>query len=48
LVAGVIVAQGMKNGASPPALVNAYRAEQATVKARIGTTPLSELPSLRA
>ena len=48
LVAGVIVASGMKNGPTPPALAEYYLAEQAAVKARIGDTPLSELPSLGA
>ena len=48
LVAGVIVAAGMKNGPTPPQLLDVYLAEQAAVKARIGKTPLSELPSLSA
>lgn len=48
LAAGVIVAQGMTNDRSPDALRERYVAEQAVVNARIGTTPLSELPTLRA
>ena len=48
LVAGAIVASGMQNGSAPPQLADAYRSEQAAVKARIGATPLSELPSLSA
>lgn len=48
LVAGVIVANGMQNGPTPPQLSDDYLSEQAAVKARIGATPLSELPSLSA
>lgn len=48
LAAGVIVARGMSNGRSPDALRERYLAEQETVKARIGGTPLSELPTLGA
>lgn len=45
---GVIVARGMANAPSSGALKERYLAEQAAVKARIGDTPLSELPSLGA
>ena len=48
LVAGVIVAQGMTNAPTPDALRDLYLDEQTAVKARIGATPLSELPSLGA
>ena len=48
LVAGVIVARGLANGRAPQALRERYLNEQAAVKARIGKTPLSELPSLNA
>lgn len=48
LVAGVIVAKGMTNAPTADALRDKYLAEQAAVKARIGDTPLSELPSLNA
>ncbi|MYD09068.1 MAG: hypothetical protein F4X02_03400 [Chloroflexi bacterium] len=48
LCGGVIVARGMTNAPSPAALKERYLAEQAAVKARIGATPLSELPSLGA
>ena len=48
LRAGVIVAQGMTNAPTSAALKERYLAEQAAVKARIGDTPLSELPSLNA
>jgi DNA/RNA-binding domain of Phe-tRNA-synthetase-like protein len=48
IVGGVIHAVGIANGPSPDDLVEAFRAEQAAVLARIGATPLSELPSLAA
>jgi DNA/RNA-binding domain of Phe-tRNA-synthetase-like protein len=45
---GVILAQELTNGPTPPALAEAFRAEQETVLQRIGDTPLSELPTLAA
>lgn len=45
---GVIVATGVENGPTPPSLMEQYEAEQKVVLARIGETPLSELPSLAA
>jgi DNA/RNA-binding domain of Phe-tRNA-synthetase-like protein len=45
---GVIHAVGVANGTSPAELVAAFEAEQAATLARIGATPLSELPSLAA
>ena len=48
LAAGVIVAQGMTNAPTPDTLRYLYLDEQRAVKARIGTTPLSELPTLSA
>ena len=48
LVAGAIVVQGMTNAPTPDALRRRYLDEQTAVKARIGTTPLSELPTLSA
>jgi DNA/RNA-binding domain of Phe-tRNA-synthetase-like protein len=48
VVGGVIHAVGLTNGPSPPDLVAAFRAEQAAALQRIGSTPLSELPSLAA
>jgi DNA/RNA-binding domain of Phe-tRNA-synthetase-like protein len=48
VVGGVIHAVGVTNGASPPALVEAFQAEQQAVLARIGSTPLSDLASLAA
>lgn len=48
MVGGVILARGVTNGPTPPALQEAYAAEQAATIARIGATPLSQLPSLAA
>jgi DNA/RNA-binding domain of Phe-tRNA-synthetase-like protein len=48
VVGGVMHATGLTNGASPAELVEAYTAEQAAVLARVGSTPLSELPTLAA
>ena len=48
LAGGVIIARGAANGDTDEALLAKYLAEQAAVKARIGTMPLSELPSLGA
>lgn len=45
---GVIHAVGVSNGPSPAELAEAFRAEQEHVRARIGDTPLSELPTLAA
>jgi DNA/RNA-binding domain of Phe-tRNA-synthetase-like protein len=45
---GVIHAVGLSNGPSPAELAAAFRAEQTAVRARIGETPLSELPTLAA
>ena len=48
LNAGVIVGAGLQNPPSSSDLRALYFDEQAKVKARIGATPLSELPSLSA
>ncbi len=48
LVAGVIVASGMRNPPTSPDLLEAYLREQEAVKTKIGSTPLSELSSLSA
>jgi DNA/RNA-binding domain of Phe-tRNA-synthetase-like protein len=48
VVGGVIHADGVRNGPSPAALRDAFEAEQAAALARIGSTPLSEMPSLGA
>jgi DNA/RNA-binding domain of Phe-tRNA-synthetase-like protein len=48
IAGGVIHATGVTNGPTPPALAEAFEAAQAHVIARVGTTPLSELPSLAA
>jgi DNA/RNA-binding domain of Phe-tRNA-synthetase-like protein len=45
---GVIHVTGLANGPSPDALVLRFEAEQVAVRAMIGSTPLSELPSLAA
>ena len=45
---GIILAKGLVNGPTPPALAEAFLAEQKATIARIGATPLSELPQLAA
>ncbi len=48
IVGGLIHATGVSNGPTSPALAEALRAEAEAVRARIGATPLSELPTLAA
>jgi DNA/RNA-binding domain of Phe-tRNA-synthetase-like protein len=48
VVGGAIFAVGVTNGPSPAELVEAFGAEQSAVLARIGSTPLSEIPTLAA
>lgn len=48
IVGGAIHARGLTNGPSPGSLRAAFDSEQAAVRARIGDTPLSELPTLNA
>ncbi|MBI1256089.1 MAG: hypothetical protein GC204_01340 [Chloroflexi bacterium] len=48
VIGGVIVAHGVRNGASPPELLAAYQAEQQATLVRIGSTPLSQIDSLAA
>ena len=48
IVGGVIYAQNMVNGPTPPALQEAFMAEQQAALQRLGDTPLSQLPSLTA
>jgi len=48
LAGGVIVAEGLRNGPTPADLQAAYIREQQAVITRIGSTPLSEIPSLAA
>ncbi len=48
LRAGVILASSLHNGPTPPPLAEAFRAEQLATLARIGDTPLAEIPSLAA
>jgi DNA/RNA-binding domain of Phe-tRNA-synthetase-like protein len=45
---GVIVAHDLKNGPTPPDLLEAYMSEQQAALERIGDTPLSELESISA
>ena len=45
---GVVHAGAVSNGPSPAELVAAFEAEQQAALARIGDTPLSELPTLAA
>ncbi len=45
---GVILATGLRNGPTPEPLRAAYLEEQRATLARIGATPLSQLPSLAA
>jgi DNA/RNA-binding domain of Phe-tRNA-synthetase-like protein len=47
-VGGIILAQGLTNGPSSVSLKTNYAAEQQAVLKRIGSTPLSQLPSIAA
>ena len=46
--ATMIHATGLANGASPPALLDAYGAQQRETSARLAATPIAELPSIAA
>ncbi len=46
--AGVVQVSGLDNCAADEALAAAFRAEQAAVRGRLGSTPLAELPSIAA
>lgn len=48
VVGGVIHATGVHNGPTPPRLAADFQDETHAVRARIGATPLSELPTLAA
>ncbi|MBI5667261.1 MAG: hypothetical protein HZC41_04565 [Chloroflexi bacterium] len=48
ITGGVILAQGLRNGLTPDALQAGYEVEQQAVIARLGSTPLSDIPSLAA
>ena len=48
IVGGVLIADDVRNGPSPAELVAAFDDEQGAVLARLGDTPLSEVPSLAA
>lgn len=45
---GVVLAENVQNQPTPQALLEALQAEQQATLARIGNTPLSELPSISA
>ncbi len=45
---GAIAARNLRNGPTPPALAAAFAAEQRAALARLGDTPLSDVPSLAA
>lgn len=45
---GVIAARHLRNGPTPPALAAAFATEQRAALARLGDTPLSDVPSLAA
>lgn len=45
---GILLARGLRSGPTPPGLLDAFRAEQAAVLARLGSRPLSEVSSLAA
>jgi DNA/RNA-binding domain of Phe-tRNA-synthetase-like protein len=45
---GVLHAEGVRNGPSPPELAEEFAAEQRAVLERLGDTPLSGVPSLAA
>ncbi|MBN1681703.1 MAG: hypothetical protein JW966_15590 [Anaerolineae bacterium] len=48
IIGGVALARGLSNGPTPPGLADAFLAEQQSTLARIGDTPLSQLPSITA
>jgi DNA/RNA-binding domain of Phe-tRNA-synthetase-like protein len=48
IVGGTLHVTGARNGPTPPNLAETYRQEQQATLARIGDTPLSELPSVNA
>ncbi len=48
LAGGIIIADGVQNAPTPDALKETYLAEQKATIARIGDTPLSDLPSIFA
>jgi DNA/RNA-binding domain of Phe-tRNA-synthetase-like protein len=46
--AGIVIASGLTNGPTPPALLERYAAVQKEVAERLATTPPSGLPSIAA
>jgi DNA/RNA-binding domain of Phe-tRNA-synthetase-like protein len=47
-IGGVLLGHGLYNGPTPPALLERYQAEQRSVAARLGDTPLSQLAPIAA
>lgn len=47
-VGGIILGHGLRNGSTPPALLQRYIQEQQAVVQRLGDTPLSQLPAISA
>ena len=47
-IGGVLLGHGLHNGPTPPALLERYQAEQRSVAARLGDTPLSQLAAISA
>lgn len=48
VIGGMILARGVVNGETPAAIREAYAAEQTATLARLGATPLSQVPALAA
>ena len=48
VIGGTILARGVSNGATPATLRESYATEQAATLARLGATPLSQVPALAA
>lgn len=48
IVGGVILAHGLHNAPTPPALLELYHTEQQAVIDKLGDTPLSQIPALSA
>jgi DNA/RNA-binding domain of Phe-tRNA-synthetase-like protein len=46
--AGIVIASGLTNGPTPPALQERYRDAQKEIAERLATTPPAELPSIAA
>jgi len=46
--AGIVHATGLANGPSPPGLIDAYTSQQKATADRLATTPIAEIPSIKA